>query len=152
MTSMQAIQAEIIATYAAISLPNGLGTPTGYKHEPKGGFSESDLPTVIVTRGVKITQVPLASDHWQVTREWIAELYLYAIADGDEVQDTERDNSGDCIDAVTEAFSPHGLKTSGVMFHNITADTDGTVLMLRDTELQIIGVAFRHEVTYYQFT
>lgn len=152
MTTIQAIQDELIAAYQAITLPNGLGAPTGHKHEPNGGFTASDLPAVIVTRGVKLTQEPISSGRWRITREWLAEMYLYVIANGDDVQGTERDNSGDCIDAVIEAFSPYDLTTTGVMFHNITADTDGTVLMLRGTNVQIIGVALRHEVTYIQFT
>lgn len=151
MTDIQTIQEEIIALYEAISLPV-LGTPTGYKHEPDGGFNSADLPAVVVTRGIQQSSEPLSSDSTIVTREFITDVYTYTTEDNDDVKATERNNTADCIPSVLGAFGIHDLNTTGVLSHRITADTGDVELYARDTTQNYVGVRFRHEVVYHQST
>ncbi len=150
MTDIQAIQEEIIAGYALISFPSALGTPTGYKHEPDGGFNSADLPAVIVTRGIQLSSEPLSSDANLVTREYITDVYTYTTEDTDDVKATERDNTADCIPSVLSAFGIYDLNTTGVLSHRVTADTGDVELYARDNTQNYIGVRFRHEVVYRQ--
>lgn len=150
MTKLQTIQAELITAYEAISLPNSLGTPTGYKHEPEGGFDSDDLPAVVVTRGVLINRETLSSDRDLVTREYITDLYCYVLDASDPVNATNRDNTSDTVEAVETAFGVHNLTTRGVLYHSIDADTGDTELFARDDTTNYIGVRFRHRITYIQ--
>lgn len=150
MTKIQTIQAELITKYAAITLPHSLGTPTGYKHEPEGGFDSADLPAVIVNRGILIEKVPISSDRERHVREYITDLYTYIFDDSDPVNATSRNNTADCIDAIETAFTLHGLNTTGVMRHEINADTGDVELYARDDTTNYVGVRFRHRVTYIQ--
>lgn len=151
MSSIQAIQAELIAVYEAITLPHTLGAPTGYKHEPKGGFGESQLPAVIVTRSIQLNTQALSSEDRLVSRQFIVDLYAYPLADNDPVNATAKNNTSDCISSVLNAFKNiHGLNTSGVLSHEITSDTSDVPLYSRDNTRKYIGARFRHEVTYWQ--
>lgn len=151
MTDIQTIQEELIVKYEAINLPV-LGAPTGYKHEPEGGFNSADLPAVVVTRGIQTNSSPLASDCNLVTREYITDLYGYVFNDSDPVNATSRNNTADCIESVLAAFQIHGIDTSGVISHRITADTGDVELYARDDTTHYIGVRFRHEIVYWQTT
>lgn len=151
MTDIQTIQEEIMAVYAAISLPV-LGVPSTQKQEPDGGFDSGDLPAVVVTRGILTSSEDLAVDRKRQTREYIVDLFCYVFDDDDPVNATSRNNTADCINSVHAAFDLHGLDTSGVISHRLTADTDDVQLMSRDNTTNYIGVRFRHEVVYWQLT
>lgn len=148
MTTIQDIQAELIAAYEALTFPHSLGSPTGYKHEPVGGFGSDDLPAVVVNRGVLLTKTPISSDRDRITREYITDVYCYVKLDSDPVSDTYRNNTSDCIDAIEDAFGVYDLTTTGVLFHVISADTGDVELYARDNARDYIGVRFRHQVTY----
>ena len=150
MTTTQTIQAEIMAAYVAITFPGGLGTPTAYKHEPLNGFASADLPAVIVNRGVLISKTPLSSDRDLIVREYIADVYTYVADDSDPVESTERNNTSDVLDAIHAAFGIYDLRTRGVMFHSMSADTGDVELYARDNTTDYIGVRLRHQVTYLQ--
>lgn len=150
MSTFQDIQAEIITGYEAITLPNGIGAPTGYKHEPKGGFGASDLPAVVVTRSVMLGREPLSTNRNIVRREYIVDLYCYTTDETDRVKTSDRNNTADCIDTIQDYFTPGGLTTTGVIYHNISADTGDVELFARDNTQHYVGVRFRHEVTYIQ--
>lgn len=147
MSDIQDIQAEIIAAYEALSLPT-VGAPTGYKHEPEGSFNSTDLPAVVVTRGVLIAKTALSSDRDSIVREFIADVYTYVYEDSDPVNATNRNTTADCIDTIEAAFPLYGLTTTGVMAHQVTADTGDVELFARDNNLNYLGVRFRHQVTY----
>ena len=149
MTNVQTIQEELIAVYETIVLPNSLGLPTGFKHEPEGGFDSADLPAVVVTRGIQVSSTTLGTDSSQVVREYIVDLLTYSVDDEDPVNATNRNNTSDCIESVIESFSIHGL--SSTLSNLISADTADVVLYQRDTaENNIMGVRFRHEINYFQ--
>lgn len=147
MSDIQNIQSEIMTAYAAISLPV-VGAPTAYKHEPIGGFDSGDLPAIVVNRGILVGKTPLSSDREQIIREYIADLYTYIYDDGDPVNATSRNNTADCIDAIEAAFRNYALTTTGVLFHEINADTGDVELYARDDVTNYVGVRFRHQVTY----
>lgn len=152
MSDIQTIQEELIAIYEAISLPV-LGAPTGYKHEPENGFNTADLPAVVVNRGIQLSSTPIASNRKVITREYITDLYCYTFNDSDPVNATSRNNTADCIPSVLGAFVRlHALDTSGVFAHQINADTGDVELYARDNQINYIGVRFRHEVTYYEWS
>lgn len=149
MTNVQTIQSELIAKYEAIVLPNSLGIPTGYKHEPEGGFSSSDLPAIVVTRGIQTSSTPLATNSNLVAREYIVDLFTYIVDDEDPVNATNRNNTSDCIESVLGSFPIHGL--SAALASSITADTADVELYARDTvENDYLGVRFRHNIDYFQ--
>lgn len=150
MTKIQAIQAELISAYEAISLPNSLGTPTGYKHEPTGRFTSDELPAVVVTRGVLLNTTPLSSDRSREVREYITDLFCYVMNDADPNNATSRNNTSDCISVISSAFKLYELDTVGVIEHQITADTSDTEIFDRDDTTNYVGVRFRHQVTYIQ--
>ena len=120
-------------------MPNSLGVPTGFKHEPDGGFGSDNLPAVVVTRGILVAKVPLSSDRDLITREYITDLFCYVYQDSDPVNTTSRDNTSDCIDSVLTAFGIHDLTTTGVLYHNLNADTGDTELFQRDGTTNYIG-------------
>ena len=151
MSSLQTIQSAIITAYQAITLPNSLGAPTGYKHEPKGGFGASQLPAVVVTRSMQTTAQSLSSEDRLVTRLFIVDLYTYPLVESDPVNATSRNNTADCIQTIETAFiNIHGLNALGVLAHQITSDTSDVPLISRDNTRRYLGVRFRHEVTYWQ--
>ena len=92
----------------------------------------------------------LSSDRDLITREYITDLFCYVYQDSDPVNTTSRDNTSDCIDSVLTAFGIHDLTTTGVLYHNLNADTGDTELFQRDGTTNYIGVRFRHHVTYIQ--
>ena len=149
MTNIQDIQDEIIAVYETITVPNSLGLPTGHKHEPLGGFASTDLPVVVVTRGIQTSSIPLSSDSSQVAREFIVDLFTYIVDDDDPINETNRDNTSDCIESVLASFPIHGIKS--VQTNLITAVFGDVELYPRDTaEHDYIGIRFRHAVEYFQ--
>jgi hypothetical protein len=148
----QTIQEAIMAVYATITLPHSLGTPSTQKHEPKDGFDSDALPAVVVTRGIQTSNTPLSSTDKLIVREYIVDLNCYETQASDPVNETARNNTADCVDVVLQAFSLYGLDASGVMTHEITADTNDTEVYARDDTDNYIGVRFRHEVAYWLTT
>jgi hypothetical protein len=150
MTIVKDIQDELIAVYEGITLPNGLGIPSGFRHEPIGSFGSDDLPSVVVNRGILITRIPLSADRNQVVREYITDLYTYTYEDSDPVNATNRDNTSDTIGAIENTFAIYQLATTGVIFHDFSADTGDVELFARDEDTNYLGVRFRHQITYIQ--
>jgi len=148
MSDIQNIQAELIAAYEALTFPNSLGSPTGYKHEPLNGLDSGDLPAVVVNRGVLISKRPISSDRDSITREYITDVYCYLKDESEPVNATQRNNTSDCIDVIEGAFAIYALTTRGVLFHVMSADTGDVELYARDDTKDYIGVRFRHQVTY----
>ena len=109
MADIQTIQEEIITAFEAISLPV-LGAPTGYKHEPENGFNTSDLPAVVVNRGIMISSLALSDQRNFITREYITDLFCYRIVNDDHVLATERNNTSDCIPVYIGCIPTHRLR------------------------------------------
>lgn len=149
MSTIDLIQQELMAGYEALTLPNGLGSPTAYAIEPADP-STVTLPAAIVERGIKLADVPLASDRRQITREFITDVWCYQVEPEEDPFASERNQARDCIEVVERGFEPLDLDTFGVLFHEMNADTGDTELFSRRETNHYIGMRFRHTVTYIQ--
>jgi hypothetical protein len=147
MTTINSIQTALETAYEGLTLPNGLGSPTVYEWQDDPNMT---APAIVITRGTSPSNTPIASDRRLIVREFIVDLFAYAVDNSDSLFLTQRANTADCIDTIEQAFSLYGLDADFVVTNRITADTGDVELYATQTNKNYIGVRFRHEVTYWQ--
>ncbi len=153
-STILSLQSAIAALYQNITLPNGLGTPTGLTVEPDGEFSA--LPTVVVLRQ-PAEQITLESaGSYLVQREFIARLYTARLSNDNPLpsaSETALRYASDCAEAVEDYFNLTIQRLNGaphVQKAWISADTaDAKLQRVQGTTTTLYaGIAFRHVVEY----